>query len=162
MKANTEMRSLSARTLRRTIAALATLAIASFSTAAFAQVETPPPGDPKREAILDAIRGIAVAEFGGPIEFVVADMRVLGEWAFVTVNPQRPGGGEIFYTYTRYQAQLDAGALDEQAVVLLRETPAGWLVYEYDFGATDVIWVDWLGRYPAPREVFPSLGPGGP
>lgn len=162
MKAMSEMRALPARNLRRTIAAIATLAIASFSTAALAQVETPPPGSPQRAAIMDAIRGIAVAELGGPVEFVVNDLRVLGEWAYADVTPQRPGGGEIFYVYTRYQAQVDAGAFDHSAVVLLRETPAGWLVYQYVLGATDVQWLNWVGMYPVPIEVFPSGGAGMP
>ena len=160
MTAMTEMRFHPARRLRSAIGALAALAIAGFSTAASAQVETPPQGSPVRAAILNAIRGIAVAEFGGPIEFVVNDIRVLGEWAFADVHPQRPGGGEIFYTYTRYQAAWDAGALDQTAVVLLRETPAGWLVYEYDFGATDVTWMPWMELYPVPPEVFPGIGGG--
>jgi hypothetical protein len=145
------------------IAGLSALTLSALPVAA--QVETPPPGSPLRAAILDAIRGITAAELGAPIEFVVHDMRVLGEWAFVIVEPQRPGGGPIFYTYTRYQAAFDAGAMDAQADVLLRETPAGWLVYEYDFGATDVEWIDWIGRYPAPIEVFPPMGgamPGTP
>jgi hypothetical protein len=122
-------------------------------------VTTPAPGSPIRAEILNAVRGIAVGELGGPIEFVVNDIRVLGEWAFVVLHPQRPGGGEIFYTYTRYQAAWDAGALDQQLTALLRQTPAGWLIYEYNFGATDVVWIDWIGRYPAPIEVFPPTGP---
>ncbi|MCW5716394.1 MAG: hypothetical protein KIS68_01045 [Bauldia sp.] len=125
---------------------------------AAAQVEQPPPGSPQRAAILDALRGQTIGELGGPIEFMVNDIRVLGEWAFVEVHPQRPGGGEIFYTYTRYQAAWDAGALDQVVTALLRETPAGWLVYEYDFGATDVVWQPWMTMYPVPPEVFPTGG----
>ena len=34
------------------------------------------------------------AEVGKPVEFVVNEMRVLGEWAFVIATPQRPGGGK--------------------------------------------------------------------
>jgi hypothetical protein len=145
----------------RGIAVLAAVALHAGSNVAVAQVETPPPGSPMRAAILEAIRGITAAELGGPIEFEVVQIRVVGEWAFVTVEPQRPGG-EIFYTFTRYQAPWDAGALDALADALLRLTPAGWLVFEYSFGATDVRWSDWIGRYPAPPEVFPTLGPGGP
>jgi len=136
----------------------AALALPLLPGAASAQVEQPAPGSPQRAAILDAIRGQTVGELGGPIEFMVNDIRVLGEWAFVEVHPQRPGGGEIFYTYTRYQAAWDAGALDQVVTALLRETPAGWLVYEYDFGATDVVWMPWMTMYPVPSEVFPTGG----
>jgi hypothetical protein len=120
-----------------------------------AQVTTPPKGSPERTAILDAIRRSTEAEVGAPVEFVVDDIRVLGEWAFVMLTPQRPGGGKIHYVYTRYQEAVDSGAFDEQVIGLLRETPAGWLVYEYSLGATDVVWSDWGGRYPVPDEVFP-------
>ena len=124
-------------------------------SAAFAQTETPPKGSPVRAAILDALRGMVEGEVGKPVEFVVSDMRVLGEWAFVITIPQRPGGGDIEYVYTRYQSQVDEGAFDGQAIALLRETPTGWLVYEYSLGATDVVWADWGSRYPVPPEVFP-------
>lgn len=145
-----------ARLPRALILSVALLAPAT----AFAQVETPAQGSPERTAILDAVRGRTVGELGGPIEFVVNDIRVLGEWAFVDLHPQRPGGVSIFYTYTRYQAGWDAGALDENVVALLRETPVGWLVYEYDFGSTDVPWFPWMSLYPVPPEVFPNGGGG--
>lgn len=138
----------------RIAAALLTVVV-GFAAPAAATVMTPPPGSVLRKEILDAVRGMVQSEVGQPVEFVVSTMRVLGEWAFVEVTPQRPGGGPIFYVYTRYQAAVDAGAFDDTAVALLRQTPAGWLVYEYSLGATDVVWFDWMGRYPAPDEVFP-------
>ena len=122
---------------------------------ALAQAETPSKGSPLRAAILDGLRPAVEAEVGAPVEFVVNEMRVIGEWAFVMVAPQRPGGGPIEYAYTRYQSAFDAGAFDNQVTALLRDTPSGWLVYEYNLGATDAIWVDWPGRYPAPHEIFP-------
>lgn len=135
------------------------LAVLVGSNGALAQVTTPAQGSAQRTAILNAVRGQAEAELGAPVEFVVDQMRVLGEWAFVQLHPQRLGGGTIFYTYTRYQADQDFGALDENVVALLRETPAGWLVYEYDFGSTDVPWYPWMDRYPVPSEVFPGGSP---
>ena len=124
--------------------------------AAFAQAETPARGSPLSAAVLDALRPMVEAEVGKPVEFVVGDMRVVGEWAFVIASPQRPGGGAVEYLYTRYQDAVDAGAFDGQAIALLRQTPSGWLVYEYSLGATDVVWADWGGRYPLPPEVFPG------
>ncbi len=136
--------------------ALMALPMLALATPALATAETPPPGSELRKVILDAVRPMAEAELGAPVEFVVEEMHVLGEWAFVILKPQRPGGGEIFYTYTRYQAASDAGAMAEAATALLRETPAGWLVYEYNFGATDVVWTPWMDTYPVPSEVFPG------
>ncbi len=119
-------------------------------------VTTPSPGTPLRGAILDALRSAVIAEVGAPVEFVVGTLRVLGEWAFVEARPQRPGGGQIFYVYTRYQSAVDAGAFDDTVTALLRQTPAGWLVYEYSLGATDVVWLEWVDRNLAPAEVYPQ------
>lgn len=126
------------------------------SFAAFAQVETPAPGTALRKAVLDGLRPMVVAEVGGPVEFGSVDMRVLGEWAFVTAVPQRPGGGQIAYLFTRYQAEWESGMFGGAVAALLRQTPSGWLVYEYDLGATDVVWLDWGKFYPVPPEVFPN------
>lgn len=130
------------------------LAVAGASTA-LATAATPPPGSPLRRAILDSLRPMVEAELGAPVEFVVNDLRVLGEWAFVYAKPQRPGGAAIGYAYTRYQQAFDDGAFEEGVSALLRETPAGWLVYEYALGATDPPWLNWGDAYPVPPEVFP-------
>ena len=123
---------------------------------ALAQVETPAPGTPLRKAILDALRPMVAAEVGAPVEFGSVNMRVLGEWAFVIAVPQRPGGGPIEYIYSRYQSAVDQDMFGGATAALLRETPKGWLVYEYDLGATDVVWLDWGNYYPVPSEVFPN------
>jgi hypothetical protein len=138
------------------LAAGAVLAMGLMLGQAAAQAETPPKGSPLRSTILDGLRPMVEAEVGKPVEFVVTTMRVLGEWAFVIVQPQRPGGGKIEYTYTRYQEAVDSGAFDNQVIALLRETPSGWLVYGYSLGATDVPWVEWKDWYPVPPEVFPD------
>ena len=118
-------------------------------------VSSPAQGSPERAAILNSLRPMVVAELGAPVEFVVGTIRVVGEWAFVEAKPQRPGGGPIFYIYTRYQSAWDSGAFDDSVTALLRQTPAGWLVYEYNLGATDVQWMEWVGRNLAPAEVYP-------
>jgi hypothetical protein len=141
---------------RFAIALVVAFGLGGAVSPALAQVTTPPRGSPLRAAILDGLRPMVEAEVGKPVEFVVRQMRVVGEWAFVLVTPQRPGGGPIPYVYTRYQAAVDEGAFDDQVAALLRETPSGWLVYEYNLGATDVPWVDWGGFYPVPPEVFPG------
>ena len=92
---------------------IATLILSATADSAGAQATTPPRGSPLRAAILDGLRPMVEAEVGSPVEFVVIDLRVIGEWAFAYVTPQRPGGGEIFYVYTRYQAAVDAGAFDD-------------------------------------------------
>lgn len=121
-----------------------------------AQVVSPPRGSPLRAAVLDAVRPMVEAELGKPVEFVVDEMRLLGEWAFVMLTPQRPGGGRIEYAYTRYQQAVDNDMFGGIVAALLRQTPRGWLVYAYDLGATDVVWLGWQQFYPVPPEVFPG------
>ena len=58
--------------------------------------------------------------------------------------------------YTRYQSAWEGGFFGGVVAALLRETPSGWLVYEYDLGATDVVWLEWRNWYPVPPEVFPN------
>lgn len=123
---------------------------------AVADAFTPPRGSPLRTAVLDGVRPMVEAEVGKPVEFVVHYMGVAGEWAFVLLSPQRPGGGGIPYINTRYATAVAEGFFDNQVSALLRDTPAGWLVYEYNLGATDVPWVDWGDYYPVPWEVFPG------
>lgn len=142
--------------IRSKIVASALLIWAAATMPLAAQVEMPPPGSPLRAAILDAVRPMVEAEVGGKVEFVVNEIRVLGEWSFVMLTPQRKGGAPIGWAYTKYQARYDDGAFDETVTALLRETPEGWLVYEYDLGATDVVWTPWPDRYPVPPEVFPG------
>ncbi len=144
--------------LRRGAPILPALLLATLTIVApaAAEVLTPGKGSPERAAILDGLRPIVEAEVGKPVEFVVTTIRTLGEWAFVIVRPQRPGGGKIPHTYTRYHGAVDAGAFDNQAIALLRQTPSGWLVYAYSLGATDAPWVVWKDMFPVPPEVFPG------
>ena len=141
----------------RNAASLALVALLALDSGpAAAQVVSPPRGSPQRTAVLDAVRPMVEAELGKPVEFVVNDIRLLGEWAFVSLTPQRPGGGKIEYAWTRYQAAVDNDMFGGIVSALLRQTPKGWLVYQYDLGATDVVWLEWKQFYPVPPEVFPG------
>ncbi|MCP4381009.1 MAG: hypothetical protein GY798_06255 [Hyphomicrobiales bacterium] len=121
-----------------------------------AQVTMPPRGSPLRSAILEGVRPMVVAETGAPVEFVVHEMRVVDDWAFVLLSPQRPGGAAIDYRYTRYGVAVAEGFFDNQVSALLRRAPNGWLVFEYNLGATDVPWVAWGDYHPVPMQVFPG------
>jgi hypothetical protein len=127
----------------------------SLAFPAIAQVQTPARGSAQRAAILDTVRLRVEAEVGQPVEFVVNELRVLGEWVFTRLVPQRLGGGEIPWAYTRFQSNFDAGMFEAEVVALVRNTPAGLLLYEYDLGSTDVVWVDWGEWHPVPPELFP-------
>jgi hypothetical protein len=131
------------------------LLAAGLAFPGLAQVYTPTRGTTERSAILDTVRLRVESEVGKPVEFAVNQFRVLGAWAFVSLSPQRPGGGAIDWSHSRYQPWIDVGAFDAQVTALLRQTPHGWLIYEYDLGATDVVWIDWAERHAVPPELFP-------
>ena len=111
--------------------------------------DEPRRGTAERRALLDAIRPTIALKLNAPIEFVVLDMRVLGDWAFVQVRPQRPGGKRIDLRRTPLHA--DADFMDGvRTEAILKRTNGKWYIVEYAIGATDVWYAGWCGRTPAP------------
>lgn len=134
--------------VRRGLFALAAMLLAPLP--AFAQsVSSPAPGTSERRAILDAVRPLVIAQVGPPVEFVVNDIRVVSSYAFVAVEPQRPGGGRIDYSH------LDDGMMDglrTEAILVKRN--GRWLVTQHATGATDVWYLGYCGEYP--RGLIPG------
>lgn len=124
---------------------LRALAAAVLIAAPAAAWEEPARGTPLRAAILDAVRPLAAADLGPPVEFVVHQMRVAGDRAFVSVHAQRPGGVPIDMARTPLAARggwdpdLSEGA---SLQALLQRTAGGWAVAGHAIGATDVWWAD--------------------
>lgn len=99
------------------------------------------PGPAERRAILDALRPVVVRELGGPVEFVVTQMRVIEPYAFVIVTPQRPGGGVI----PTPSEEMD-GVRTE---AILTKANGRWGVTHHGIGATDVWYAGETKNYPA-------------
>lgn len=114
--------------------------IAGLTLGAAAQsVYEPPRGSAERRDILDAIRPMVEARVGPPVEFVVSWMRSGAGWAFVNVNPQRPGGGKIDPFLTTFASQADyMDGLSTYA--LLRFQYDRWNLVDFVVGPTDVFW----------------------
>ena len=90
---------------------------------------------------------------GGPVEFVVGTLRTTAKWAFVQVNPQRPGGEAIDIEETSFAS--DADTMDGLTVfALLRFQSGGWTLVEHVVGPTDVAYMAWPDRFGAPPVVF--------
>lgn len=109
---------------------------------AVARAETPyepARGSTERKQILNAVRPLVEVRFAFPVEFVVDWMRSADGWAFVSLNPQRPGGTAIDLRSTLYADQMDYmdGA---QTYALLRFAYERWNVVDYAVGPTDVFW----------------------
>ncbi len=99
----------------------------------------PSPGE--RRAILDALRPVVTRELGGPVEFVVTQIRVIGPHAFVIVTPQRPGGRAI------PQPSPEMDGVRTEAILAKRK--GWWTVTQHGIGATDVWYADEIDNYPA-------------
>ena len=103
------------------------------------EVYTPERGTQERKAVLDAIRPILEARVGPPVEFVVSWLRIYGDWAFVAVNPQRPGGGRIDPNSPTYRMWEDQDGLG--TYVLLKQAYGQWNIVDFAIGPTDVFWL---------------------
>lgn len=103
-----------------------------------ADIRHPARGTAERKEILNSIRPILEARVGKPVEFVVSWLRVYKEWAWVSVDPQRPGGGAInpgSPTYRMWEGQDGLGTY-----VLLKHAYGRWNVVDFAIGPTDVFW----------------------
>lgn len=121
---------------------------ALMAAAAYAQAwYEPARGSQERKAIMDAMRPVIEAKLNAPIEFVVLDLRVLGDWAFAQVNPQRPGGRPIHLSRT--MLRNDAAFMDGvRTESILQRRSGRWFVVEHAIGATDVWFLTWCDRLP--------------
>lgn len=132
------------------------IVILSVSAVGAAQgVYTPEKGSTVRKAILDTLRIPIERELKQKIIFAAENFNVAGNWAFVSGDPQSPGGGEPNYRGTPYQEAKDADMFDNNFFALLKKVGGKWKVVRYDIGCTDVCYADWWRRYKAPKAIFP-------
>lgn len=99
------------------------------------------PGPAERRAILAALRPVVERELGGPVEFVVTQIRVVGPHAFVIVTPRRPGGGAI--------AAPDPEMDGVRTEAIFTKRDGRWSVAAHGIGATDVWYAGEIENYPA-------------
>jgi hypothetical protein len=114
----------------------------------------PPRGSPLRAELMDALRPTVMSEIGGPIEFLVKELRVMPPWAYAFVHPQRPGGAAIDWSRTKFKEDVDQGVMGEDVMALLRHDGARWNVVEYAIGPTDVTWDGWRQNRRLPPRLF--------
>jgi hypothetical protein len=113
-------------------------------------------GDPLRRRLLDALRPTIQRDIGQPVQFMVDHLRVDGDWAFFMGGAQRPDGGEIDFSRTRYREAVEEGFFDAPGVMaLLRRSPDGsWRVVEFAVGATDMPFESWAADHGAPLSLI--------
>ena len=102
------------------------------------KVVSPAQGTPERKAVLDILRPKLEAELKAELVFVVSDMRVSADWAFVMAQPQRKDGKKLDgpKIYGEHWEHMDGLTL----TAVLRKKANQWTVLEHHVGATDVWW----------------------
>ncbi len=92
-------------------------------------VTTPPQGSPERVALLDALRPSFEKTFGPPIQFRVQTLRVVGNFAWAVVHPQRPDGGPISQKdWESGVGRCEQSRADAVAEFWMRKRYGGWRV----------------------------------
>lgn len=144
--------------LRATMLGMA-LAVGLPGVARAQDVRTIGIGDPSRAQLLDALRAVIAKDLGQPVKFVVDDMRVRAEWAFVVAHPQTPAGEAIDFSKTHYAERQREGVLDGDTLyALLRRRGGTWAVVDFMIGPTDVGWMDWQSTHGVPEGLIPQPG----
>jgi hypothetical protein len=109
----------------------------------------------ERKFLMDILRVPVQRELHVPIQFVVQELRVLDNWAFLTAEPIRKDGKEIDYTKTKYRVAYEEGAFDSQMNAIFKKTNNQWELLGYQIGATDVAYACWWKEYHAPKNLMP-------
>jgi hypothetical protein len=128
------------------------LIVVSFVGIASASPYEPTRNSAERRAILDALRPAVERQLQPPVEFLVSHLLVDQGWAFVSVEPQRPGGAAIDVDAVGFDMDMRDGLT---TWALLRKQSGGWRIVEWVLGPSDVAWHGWWDTYDAPREIFP-------
>ena len=115
------------------------MAIASAPDAFAQGAHEPARGTAERSGVLDSVRPLVEVRVGPPVQFVVEWLRVAGPWAYVIVNPQRPGGAPIDVAGTTLEetAEYMDGL---RTYALLYHANGRWNVVDKAIGPTDAFW----------------------
>ena len=145
---------MTSRFLHRLAAIVLPLLIA-VSAARAQDVHTPEAGSKERKAIMDALRVPFERDLKQDVIFVVDMLKVSEDWAIARVTPQKPGGGKIDYSRTKYNEQIEAGMFDAsgEALLQMKGGPDAWKVVKWRFGATDTALSTWVKEFDAPASL---------
>ena len=138
----------------RTILALTVWALVCATATAQAPVIPVERGMSLRAELLDALRPGIEKETGGPVQFVVSAINVMGAWAYVDAKPERPDGRPIDWRATKFREAYEADMFSGLVLALLRREGGQWKVVGTFIGPTDVAWYEWVEKYKLPEELF--------
>lgn len=122
------------------------------------QAQSPPPGNPLRKMILDALRVVVQKDLGQKVIFQVDTIRVYQDWGLLLVYPLQPNSKPIDFTKTKYKEMVYSRSFDSNTYALLQKKKRKWVVRDWYIGATDAGGFEYWLKAPirAPKELFPS------
>ncbi|HEU4451739.1 MAG TPA: hypothetical protein VFR81_01730 [Longimicrobium sp.] len=126
--------------------------------AAAQRATVPPRGSPERGAIMDALREAVRPSLRKPVIIEVSHLRVQGNHAFLIGIPRKPDGSAFDYSGTAYQEARDEGMFDDWIYALCIRAAGRWRCPDFGIGATDVGWLELIGKRGAPESIFPEHG----
>lgn len=147
-------------TFRRVFTALlfvTTLAALPAGAIAKSCPYTPAAGSAERKAIMDAVREPVVKALGQRVVFVVSQLKVCGNWAFLEAEPQQPNGQPVDWTIGTYAGAVADDMCGGYVHALLVRKAGRWQVREHVICATDVPYVTWAHDFGAPEALFPRF-----
>jgi hypothetical protein len=118
------------------------------------EVRIPRRGGRIRRDILRALGGPIDAVLHQHVLFKLKTFNILGDAALyqgVLLNAQ---GGDVDYTGSRYQAEIDAGFFDNNVQGVVRRKNGMWVSEAHAIGCTDVCWFEWPEEFDLPRKLF--------
>jgi hypothetical protein len=109
----------------------------------------------ERGVILEAVDAAVAADLGQPVTLEVHRLSIRPPFAAVSATPRAESGATIdFSKIPKYAPAVEAGAFDPQLLALLKKSNSGWVLLEYEIGATDFPGLDWAKAHGAPADIF--------
>lgn len=134
---------------------LSVLLSAMTMTALSAQdVTTPAAGSAERKQLLDVVRAPLEQRLHRQVRFVVEQLKVSGDFAFLRAAMQDADGRPVSYVGTEFEGAADAGLMSKDYVALLRRSGGAWSIQAERIGPSDVAWTTWAKDYGAPDAIF--------
>lgn len=143
---------------------LVAIMVAVLAMPVAAQAQTTPTrtigiGDPSRAQLLDTLRAAIGKDLGQPVRFIIDEMRVQRDSAFVVAHPRTPAGAAIDFSRTHYAERPEAGVMDGDTIYALLQRRGGvWAVVTFMIAPTDMGWMDWQDTYHTPAGLIPQAG----
>jgi hypothetical protein len=134
-----------------------TLAALSGTVAAKSCPYTPAPGSAERKAIADSVRKPVMEALRQRVVFVIKQLKVCGNWAFLEADMQQPGGRPVDWTIGTYADAVADDMCGGYVHALLVKKGGRWHVRTHVICATDVPYVGWADEFGAPAALFPRF-----